>query len=325
MSVQVASQIRYSHCIGRLVSSGPGFNSPVAVAVSPDGRIYTVNRSNLGQAPRNYLRVNICTVDEEYIGQFTEFGRGDGEIVWPTAVAVDRDGNVYVADEDRNDIQVFDRDGTFLRRWGGPGSGPGQFNHPAGLAIDRDGNVLVADALNNRIQRLTPDGQFLGSWGEAGGGRGQFNMPWGVAVDREGRVYVADWRNGRVQQFDADGTYLASFGDQPGEGRLDRPAGVAVDSVGNLYVSDFGQDVVQVYEPDGRHLTTLRGDGTISKWGATYVAADPEMTALRQAHAEEIAVWERPFTGPIGIAVDDQDRIIVADSGKHRLQVYERV
>lgn len=324
MSVQVASQVRYSHSIGRLVQSGPGFNSPVDVAAAPGGRLYTVNRSNLGQAPRNYLRVNICTVDEQYIGQFTTFGRGDGQLIWPTAVAVDRDLTVYVADEDRHDVQVFDGDGNFLRKWGAPGSAPGQFDHPSGLAIDRDGNVLVVDSLNNRIQKLTPAGQPLLSWGEAGSGPGQFNLPWGITVDRQGRVYVADWRNGRVQQFDADGAYLASFGDRDGEGRLDRPAGVGVDSLGTDYVSDYGQDLVQVYEPDGRLLTTLRGESKISKWGAEYVAADPEMTALRAQHADAIAAWERLFTGPIGIAGDEQDRIFVADSGKHRLQVYER-
>src|SRR5207248_2387547 len=128
MSVQVASQIRYSHTIGRLVQTGPGFNSPVDVATAPGGRLYAVNRSNLGQAPRNYLRVTICTADEEYIGQFTRFGRGDGEITWPTSIAVDRDGYVYVSDEERHDVQVFDRDGNFLRRWGSLGSGPGQLD-----------------------------------------------------------------------------------------------------------------------------------------------------------------------------------------------------
>jgi DNA-binding beta-propeller fold protein YncE len=324
MSVAVTSQIRYSHTIGRLVQSGPGFNSPVDVAAAPGGRLYTVNRSNLGQAPRNYLRVNICTVGEEYIGQFTEFGRGDGQIVWPTSVAVDGDVNVYVSDEDRHDIQVFDRDGSFLRKWGTLGSEPGQFNHPSGLATDQEGNVLVVDSLNNRVQKLTPHGQPILSWGEPGDGPGQFNLPWGIAVDRHGQVYVADWRNGRVQQFDPDGAYLASFGDPDGEGRLDRPAGVGVDSLGNVYVSDYGKDCVQVYEPDGRLLTTLRGDATLSKWGIQYVAADPEMTALRQQHAETVAAWERLFDGPIGITVDDQDRIIIADSGKHRLQVYQR-
>src|SRR5438067_468925 len=237
MSVAIASPIRFSHTVGRLVQTGPGFNSPVDVAAAPGGRLYVVNRANLGQAPRNYLRVTICTVDEEYIGQFTHFGRGDGEIIWPTAVAVDQDGDVYVADEERQDVQVFDQDGNFLRKWGSLGSDPGQFNHPSGLATDQDGNVLVVDSLNNRVQKVAPDGKPLQSWGEAGAGPGQFNLPWGIGLDRQGQVHVSDWRNGRVQQFSPDGSYQASFGDRDGEGRLDRPAGVAVDSHGTLYVA----------------------------------------------------------------------------------------
>ena len=324
MSVALKPQVQYSHTIGRLTQAGPGFNTPVDVAVAPGGRLYVLSRSNTGQAPRNYLRITICTVDEEFIGEFSKFGKGDGEITWPTAIAADRDGNVYVSDEARHDVQVFDRDGKFLRRWGSQGSGPGQFDRPAGLAVDPDGNVLVADGLNNRVQKFDRNGQLLLAWGEAGSGPGQFNMPWGIAVDGQGRVYVSDWRNGRVQQFDAAGAYLASFGDADGEGRLDRPAGLDVDSLGNLYVSDYGQDVVRVYQPDGGHLTTLTGEGSLSKWAVPYVAADPEMTQMRQQYADTIATWERVFNGPIGIAVDEQDNVIIADSCKHRLQVYRR-
>ena len=324
MSVAQATRVRYSHAIGRLTSSGPGFNNPVDVAVAPGGRLYVLNRSNMAHATMGYVRVTICTIDEEFVGEFGDFGEGDGGLIWPTSVATDRDENVYVSDERRHDVQVFDRVGNFLRRWGSPGSGRGQLNRPSGLAADPEGNVLVVDSLNNRVQKFAPEGQLVLAWGEAGSGPGQFNIPWGITVDRQGRVYVADWRNGRVQQFDADGAYLASFSDRDGEGRLDRPAGVGVDSLGNVYVSDYGRDVVQVYEPDGRPLTTLLGDGTMTKWAAPFVEADPEMSELRQRHAEEVAVQEHVFEGPIGIEVDDQDRIIIADCAKHRLQVYRR-
>ena len=246
------------------------------------------------------------------------------KLIWPTAIAVDRDVNVYVSDERRHDVQVFNRNGEFLRRWGSQGTGPGQFNRPSGLSADIDGNVYVVDSLNNRVQKLTSDGGCVLAWGEAGSRPGQFNLPWGIATDRQGQVYVADWRNGRVQKFTPDGDYLASFGDRDGESRLDRPAGVGVDSVGNVYVSDYGQDLLQVYEPDGRPLATLLGDATMTKWAAEFVAADPEMSALREQHAADVDAQERVFEGPIGVAVDDQDRVIIADCCKHRLQVYRR-
>jgi len=200
MSVAVASTVRYSHAIGQLSQSGAGFNNPVDVAAASGGRLYVLNRSNMAHAEMGYLRVSICTIDEEYIGQFTSYGDDDGQLIWPTSIAVDRtSGHVYVADERRHDVQVFDGDGTFIRKFGSFGSGDGQFNRPSGLAVDRSGNVLVVDALNSRVQTWSATGQYLASWGEPGRGPGQFNMPWGVDVDGQGRVYVVDWRNSRVQ------------------------------------------------------------------------------------------------------------------------------
>jgi sugar lactone lactonase YvrE len=192
--------------------------------------------------------------------------------------------------------------------------------------VDREGNVLVVDALNHRVTTWSSDGKLLATWGSHGSGQGQFNVPWGVDVDRQGRVYVVDWRNSRVQQLSSDGTYLVTFGGPgAGDGSLDRPAGVSVDSVGNVYVSDFGRDRVQVYRPDGSLLTTLLGDGTMTTWALGQVNADPEMSRLRAEFAEDVAAQERVFEGPIGVEVDEQDRIVIADCCKHRLQVYQRV
>lgn len=277
--LSTAAPIRYSHAIGQLSQSGAGFNNPVDVAAAPDGRLYVLNRSNMSHAQMGILRVTICTVDEEYLGQFATFGEGDGQFVWPTAIAVDAAGRIYVADEERHDVQVFDRDGAFLAKFGGVGSDLGRLNRPAGLAVDRDGNPLASDTLNNRIQRFSPDGRPLGAFGSSGSG----------------------------------------------EGQLSRPAGVGVDSRGAVYVSDYGNDRLVVFEPDGRPLTTLYGEATMTRWAAPFVAADPEMTRLRTENAEAVRAQEERFEGPIGIAVDAEDRVVIADCCKHRLQVYRRV
>ncbi len=325
MSLVLAPPVRYSHTIGQLSQSGAGFNNPVDVAVARNGRLYVVNRSNMAHAPMGILRVTICSIDEEYIGQFTTFGTGDRQLFWPTSIAVDGQENVYVSDEYRHDIQVFDRDGAFLHKWGTFGDGDGQLNRPSGLAIAPEDNIIVVDSLNNRIQTFSPSGELRAKWGGPGDGPGQFNLPWGVAVDAQGHSYVADWRNDRVQKFSRDGRHLASFGSSgSGDGQLSRPAGVGIDSTGNLYVSDYGNDRVQVFAPDGSPLGTLLGEATMTKWASQFLAADPEMTEMRERHAEDVRAQEKLFEGPMGIEVDEHDHILVVDCCKHRIQVYQR-
>lgn len=60
-------------------------------------------------------------------------------------IAMDRSGNMYVADTGNDRIQKFDNSGTFITEWGSKGDGDGQFNYPADIAVDRSGNVYVAD------------------------------------------------------------------------------------------------------------------------------------------------------------------------------------
>src|SRR6185436_7376880 len=127
---------------------------------------------------------------EEYLGEIGTYGTRDGQLVWPTSIALDADGSVYVSDEHRHDIQVFSPDGAFLRKWGQFGAADGELNRPSGLAIAGE-TVFVVDHLNNRVQAFTRDGQLLSTFGTPGSGDGQFNLPWGIAVDAQEHLYVA--------------------------------------------------------------------------------------------------------------------------------------
>jgi DNA-binding beta-propeller fold protein YncE len=114
----------------------------------------------------------------------------------PWGIAVGLNGDVYIADSDKNCIKVIYKNGT-VDTWGSKGSGPGQFNQPKGLALDLDGNVYVADSGNDRIQMFDPDGVFLGSMGNSH----SLNNPEALAVDSHYNVYVADTGNSRIRKL----------------------------------------------------------------------------------------------------------------------------
>ena len=125
-----------------------------------------------------------------------------GNFAKPTGVAVDKDGNLYVADTLNDRIEVFDADGEFIRTWGKNGDGPGYFARPKGVAIDSDGHVWVADGMTDRVQVFMPDGRLCISMGGHGLLPGQFQGIVNVASDnRHNRIFTSEIYPGRVQEF----------------------------------------------------------------------------------------------------------------------------
>jgi DNA-binding beta-propeller fold protein YncE len=125
-----------------------------------------------------------------------------GDLAKPTGVAVDKDGNLYVADTLNDRIEVFDADGVFLRTWGKNGDGPGYFARPKGVTVDSDGHVWVADGMQDRIQVFTNEGQLLITMGGHGLLPGQYQGLVNVTADnRRNRIYTSEIYPGRVQEF----------------------------------------------------------------------------------------------------------------------------
>ncbi len=125
----------------------------------------------------------------------------EGEFAKPTNVALDKDGNVYVADTWNNRIEIFDADGEFIRAWGKNGDGPGYFARPKGIAIDGDGHVWVADSVQDRVQVFTPEGRLLIYMGGHGLYPGQFQSLINLTIDKKNRVLTTEQMPGRMQVF----------------------------------------------------------------------------------------------------------------------------
>ena len=318
--------------------SGRGFANPYDAAIGADGGIFVLNRCDPDRAPA--IRVGICNLDEEYLGEFGGGGgTGDGQFIWPVGLALDSRERAYVTDEYLHRVTIFDGSGAFLAKWGAHGSGEGQLDGPAGIAVDADDNVYVVDQNNSRVQKFAPNGEYILGWGKGGAGEGEFSLPWGIGIDPWGYVYVADWRNDRVQKFTADGEFVASYGGSgDGDGRFNRPSGVAVDAEGYVYVADWGNEQVQVLGPDGSFQLKLRGQATLSKWANEYYAVNPEEKAERDRaqlvtelpeHLRtpyHVSSQTEPyFWGPVSVRIDRQQRLYVIESNRHRIQVYQKM
>jgi uncharacterized protein (TIGR03663 family) len=179
--------------------------------------------------------------------------------------------------------------------WGHKGNALGQFNEPRGLSVDATGNVYVVDSKNNRIQKLGPDGKALLEWGHEGQDNGNFKDPCGIAVGPDGSVYVADTWNHRIQKFDANGRFLLQWREQTSG--FWGPRGIAVAPDGSaVYATDTGNKRVVSFDPAGNQLTLWGHDG--SKPGE--------------------------FIEPVGIAVNGDGQVIVADTGNRRIQFFDR-
>jgi sugar lactone lactonase YvrE len=124
-----------------------------------------------------------------------------GDFAKPTGLAVDRDGDLYVADTLNNRIEVFDADGKFISTFGKAGDGPGYFARPKGVAIDNDDHIWVADGMQDRVQVFNKEARLLIAFGGHGLLPGQFQGLVGIATDKNNRVFTSELFPGRVQQF----------------------------------------------------------------------------------------------------------------------------
>jgi len=179
----------------------------------------------------------------------------------PNDVAVDRNGNIYVADGHRpngnNRIVKFDRNGDYLTEWGELGNDPGQFNEPHAVAIDSRGRVFVGDRYNNRVQIFTPDGEFVEAWS-------QFGRPSGVYITDDDILLVADsesnierdqrgWARGVRIGSAVDGWVRAFIPDDtepnPGESGTSFAEWAAMDADGNVYTGEIGPQNMRKWVP----------------------------------------------------------------------------
>ena len=301
------------------------FFYPEGVAVDNAGNVYVADGVNY-----TIRKITPSGVVSTLAGLAGTRGSADGTgsaalFSFPTSVAVDSAGNVYVADTDNFTIRKITPSGvvsTLAGLAGSPGSADGtgsaaRFDNSIGVAVDSAGNVYVADTDNFTIRKITPSGVVSTLAGLAGSGgsvdgtgsAARFYSPSGVAVDSAGNVYVANTGTQTIRKITPSGVVSTlaglafSVGSADGTGsagRFNGPIGVAVDSAGNVYVADSGNFTIRKITPSGV-VSTLAGlAGSIG-------SADGTGNAAR-------------FFYPEGVAVDNAGNVYVADLNNHTIR-----
>lgn len=304
----------------RLNTSRPyGMTFSTGIAYDATGNLYASNPE------KNIIRRLTRSGQIETIaGTDDVSGNADGEgraalFSYPTGIATDPAGNLYIADMNNHTIRKYSSLGVVSTLAGVPGIAGGadgsanaaRFHSPRSVAVDANGNVYVADRDNHAIRKVTPDGNVSTLAGLAGasgaedghGTAARFNHPGDLSLDQAGNVYVADTRNDSIRKIAPDGTVTTLAGNPrrrssvDGNGMLASFRGlnnVVEDKAGNIYVADTENSTVRKVSPKG-DVTTFAGK--------------PESRGNVDGRGPEAR-----FNYPYGIAIDASDNLYVTDN-----------
>lgn len=181
-----------------------------------------------------------------------------------TGATFDRDGHLYVTDDENGRVQKFRvEDGQVLNVFGEHGNKAGKMARPRGVAIRPDDQkVYVSDFDSNRISVFLPNGQFFNSFGKKGSGPGKLKSPLGIAFGPDSKLYVVDSGNNRIVVFSPDGEYLSSFGSKPNGVDLNQPWGITVTAEGYVIVTERQANCVSIFLDNGEFVLQFGDKGT---------------------------------------------------------------
>ncbi len=175
----------------------------------------------------------------------------------PHCLAVDKDGNLLIADFDGNRVLRFSTDGKFLGDLGsGIGQDPGQICMPRVVIAKKNGDIIVSDQkeIGPRIQVFSNDGKFLRTFAEKGNGPGEILRAHGIGFDSKDRMFVIDVDNMRVNIYTNEGKFVKSWGkDGPYRQDFNAPHGLYVDPNDDVFISTYYGDLKK-FDVDGDFL-----------------------------------------------------------------------
>ncbi len=260
------------------------FNMPEGVAVGGDGNIYVADRDN--------NRVAVFSSTGAFLASFGERERDEDDdhprsstatlrLKRPSAVAVDGEGSIYVADTGHHRVLKLSPAGEILLDIGrrkielDDDDARPELGKPVGIALDSAGNIYLADPKGRRALAFDAAGRLLMTVPISGRKGKGAARPVGIAVSPSGEcLLVSDQKGGRILKYDFQGNLNLSFGgkggedDEDGERRrassikLRKPSGLALDAAGALYVVDRNNERIKKFSlPDGSATVVMPPQG----------------------------------------------------------------
>lgn len=233
----------------------------------------------------------------------------------PSGIALDPQGNLYVADTGNHVIRKITPKGVVSTLAGNGQAGfrdgaaaQAQFDAPIGVAVDNQGRVWVADTYNDKIRMITVDGMVHTVAGgdqpgfqDGQGSAALFDTPSQIVINRLGEAIVTDTRNNAVRKISAKGEVSTLMRSEPQDhdALLRRPVGLAITHDDHLYIGELSHGRVLQIAPNGesRGLTGVDID---------IIPGDDTSPRVQS---------------PVGIAVDQQGNLLVSDNAKNRLHL----
>ena len=319
---------------------GGKFNYPKGIGIipGPDDKIVVADSSN--------NRIQIFNQDGTFISEFGRFDNEDRQFKFPEGIGITPDGKIVVSDQ-KNRIQIFNQDGTFISKFGSQGSANGKFKSPKGIGITPgpDGKIIVADSGNHRIQIFDKNGIFISKFGSQGDADGQFKYPKGICITPgpDGKIIVAD--NHRIQIFNQDGTFVSTFGSQGyANGQFFLPYGIGILLDGKIVVSDSSNSRIQIFSipqppQPAQPLQQLQPPLPLQPVQPARQLQPPSPRSLQPLQPAQpppprslqsinkfgsLGSEDGKFEYPRGIGILPDGKIVVADSGNHRIQIFNQ-
>ena len=285
--------------------SAARFNMPFDLTVDGAGNVFVADTYN-----HAIRKITPAGVVATFAGLAGKSGSTNGtasiaRFNYPTGVAIDGAGNMYVADQGNHTIRKITPAGVVTTLAGlagksGSTNGTGseaRFYYPQKIAVDDAGNLYVVDKYNQTIRKITPAGVVTTLAGLAGasgstngtGSEARFYQPSGITVDNAGNVYVADTANHTIRKITPEGVVTTisglagSVGSANGTGSAARfyyPSGVAVDRAGNLYVADALNNSIRKGNPALSDLPVV--DQSSARAGLTRYLSVTDRTTTSQ-------------------------------------------